>query len=123
MARMKISGGVTVDKEAAVINLGFDGEEPLAHISLDAASLEQFIRSLAPAREQMREIVVPSLDPYSRLDFVSAPAWHIPDTHNGPPGVLLALRHPGLGWVSFLLERERALQLADALRNQRQHLI
>lgn len=89
--RMTISAYVSPDEpEFAVIQLGMD-DEPRGHIKLIAAELEGFIHALATVREQMAEQV--------------------------PEYTLLALRHPGLGWLGFALEPPRASQIATALKN------
>jgi hypothetical protein len=114
MARMTCTAVPTDDRQSAVLQMHEDGK-PLAHMILDAASLEGLIRDLARVRARLAEEVTPELDPGARIDIEASPAWKIPRTHTGPPGVVLALRHPGVGWLGFLLDKERAQAIGKAL--------
>ena len=115
MGRMTLETGVSEDRQTAVLEMHEDGN-PLAHMLVDASTLEAVIRQLAVLRSQMAEEVTPALDPMSRLEAVPQPAWLVPNQHSGPGGVLMALRHPGYGWLGFLLEKENAHALGKALQ-------
>ena len=115
MSRMTLTAGLSEDKQTAVVEMREDGN-PLAHMIFDAATLEDAIHKLAQARAELADEVPQSLDPGSRLSAIRFPAWRVPDTHNGPSGTMaLALRHPGLGWLSFLLEEGRSREIGQAL--------
>ena len=118
MGKMTFVSGVSEDKQSAVVEMRED-DKALAHMTFDAATLEGLIRRLGECRATMTETVADELDPGSRLEVLPFPAWKVPDTHSGPSGtLLLALRHPGLGWLGFLLEEARARQIGTALTNR-----
>jgi hypothetical protein len=117
VANMELRYALSDDKSSMSIELrDKDANNPLGHIILDASELESVIRNLGKVRSGMAEPVAPELDPMSRIETEMYPAWKVPDTHNSPhPGVMLCLRHPGLGWLGFFLDRDRALLIGDAL--------
>lgn len=117
MGRMTFLAGVSADRDTTVIEMHEDGK-PLAHMFVDAATLEGLIRQLGQCRAAMNETVADEIDPGARIETLPSPGWRIPDTHSGPSGtVLMALRHPGLGWLGFLLEEARAREIGAALTN------
>lgn len=96
-------------------------DEIKASVTYDAASLEDNIHMLAEARAGMSEQVTPDLEIGMRLEAIADPRWR---TEAYPPagGSLLALRHPGLGWVSFLLPPQEARALGSSLVAQADQL-
>lgn len=113
MARMMIKQSVSADRQLCVIELHKNGA-PLGHIELDAASLEGLIHDLGKARASMIEEVSPSLDPGSRIEAVVNPSFLVPkDLEIGKR--VLALRHPGLGWVAFLLTLDYSKEIGRLL--------
>lgn len=86
----------------------------LGGMGLTAADMDDLIARLARARAAMTDIVPPLLEPGARLQATPAPAWHTKH-QNDLQGILLALRHPGLGWLSFLLPPDSATGLAQAI--------
>jgi hypothetical protein len=78
---------------------------------LDAAEIEALIDQLAVARAALAPMVPADVDPGTRVRVLSDPRWVIPadDQYDGR---VLALRHPGLGWLGFLFPRPEALQVA-----------
>jgi len=89
-------------------------DEPKAHMILDAAELEDQIHFLSQAREAMAEPVTPDLEVGMRLRALGDPRWKTEPYH--PHGAaLLALRHPGMGWMSFLLPPHEARSLGQSL--------
>ena len=116
MAKMIYQVGRHDDGQSAVLNMQQDGRpETLQHLILDAPSLDDLIGTLSKVRATLPEIVTPTLDPGARLDIQADPAWLVPDAHSGPPGIVLALRHAGLGWLGFHLPKDGAKALSDAL--------
>lgn len=97
--------------DQALIQMDVDGE-PKAHMFVEASDLSKIIAALSEIRMQMTEEVTPVLDPVARLDMVVDPAWR---AELKPEGTALALRHPGLGWIGFLLPPESASELAEHL--------
>lgn len=115
MTRMTLATGISEDGQTAVIEMHEDGK-PLAHMFVDASSLEEVIERLGDLRAHMAEGVPLDLDPCSRIKATSFPSWRIPDTHSGPDGtVLFALRHPGLGWIGYILDEATARGQGRAL--------
>jgi hypothetical protein len=110
---MELRNNTSPDRQAVSIELRMDGAK-LGHIVLEAAELDDYIHKLADHRAELIDAVSSQLDPGSRLDVIVGPAWGVPH----PPhelGKVLALRHPGFGWLSFLLPAEDARALAKAL--------
>ncbi|WP_421722923.1 hypothetical protein [Bauldia sp.] len=119
MPRMNLKVTIDEDRNSAIIEL-YEEETLLGHIIYDASTLDQLISELARIRAELRDVVTPELEPFSRVSGTDYPAWRVPDQHSGPPGTaLLTLRHPGLGWLAFLLEPERADDIARALVDYR----
>lgn len=113
MDRMEIRTRHNNTKEYVTIELLMNGEA-LGHIHLDASSAEKYIHDLALHRSALVDQVPAELDPGSRLEALVDPIWKIPD-HKTPHGRVLALRHPGLGWLSFVFPDKEAVQIAEWL--------
>jgi hypothetical protein len=113
MARMTLK--CRVDEPAQEVILQTEMEDkPLAHVRLDAPSVDQLIQDLGKHRATLRDEVPRQLDPGSRLQGIYDPAWRVPsDSH--PAGRIIAFRHPGLGWLSFVLPENEAAAIADWL--------
>jgi hypothetical protein len=95
--------------------LGADNE-----IAVDSVQLDEMILALAAARARMVEPVPaePLSGPLKREAVIIDPAWRT----NFPPnpslnGLMLRLRHPGYGWLTFLLPHHECISLADWLSN------
>ena len=94
-----------------------DNDKPLAHISLDAATTENHIHDLAKQRASLIEQVTPDLDPGSRIEAIVDPVWRI-SQNRVAQGRILCLRHPGLGWLSFVLPDKEAASMAEWLTKE-----
>lgn len=114
MSQMTYQAGVTENRDAVVLELRQD-EKALARIILDAPTVHDLIRNLAKCRAALLETIAVELDPGARIEVTQSPAWRIPDKHSGSFGTVLALRHPGMGWLGFVIEPERAQQIGQAL--------
>lgn len=88
-----------------------DGRQA-AWLGLEAPELDQFIRQLAQCRATLSEQVAEALEPNARLKAVFHPNANVSPIEQGR---LLALRHPGLGWVSFVFSDDEARRLAELL--------
>lgn len=75
--------------------------------------LDTLVRTLADLRALMSDPVPRTLDPGARLTVLSDPAWQVkpPAPGTGRDVAVLALRHPGLGWLGFLLPQLEAAAL------------
>lgn len=101
----------------AVIRLD-EGEKPLGVVFLDAVDLEDHIFTLARIRSGLKDQVTPALERNARILAVPNPTWQLQPSKDGK-AVVLALRHPGFGWVSFQFDMTKAehlvLNIADLL--------
>lgn len=89
----------------------------LAHVALEVPELDSLVRLLADLRAGLDDPVPASLDPGARLVALVDPLWQakLPSSPDAPDGVTLALRHPGLGWLGFLLPPCEAAALGQSL--------
>jgi hypothetical protein len=113
MARMELRSRVDATRQNAVIEMWMDGK-PLGHVIFDAATLEGHISVLADQRANMVDEVPKELEPGARLEAIVDPAWRVPANHPAE-GIVLALRHPDLGWLSFVFPHKEARSIADWL--------
>lgn len=83
---------------------------PVASVfEMEAAEVDDFIANLALMREGMSEPVTPRLEPVARLRVIPDPAWKVTASEHGP---VLSLRHPGLGWLGFVVPPHEATHMA-----------
>jgi hypothetical protein len=79
-----------------------------------AEELSGVIEMFMTMRMQLMDEVPRELDPGSRVVGIEDPIWR-----GGPgedrPGIHLAIRHPGIGWLGFHLPEESAKSLRDLL--------
>ena len=92
------------------------GDAPLGHIILEMPEVEDAIHNLAAARAAMADQVPLEIEPAARILALDNPLWgtKLP-TKASKPGVGLALRHPGLGWIVSLLPKEEAANIGQSL--------
>jgi hypothetical protein len=116
---------VTLDasKSAATIDL-LTGGKPATRIELQARELDAVLAVLGEARATMRD-GVPFNTPEQRNArelVVLNPTWRAdPQLHPSLSGIFLRLRHPGFGWLTFLLPHHEAQSLGSWLvKNARQ---
>lgn len=113
MARVDYRIGVADDRSFVRIETAVDGEvKAWSHTS--APELEAVIEIFADARMQLADEVPREIDPGTRIRAVDNPAVRMqrsPQTN----GILLALRHPGIGWTSFHLPEEEARRFVSDL--------
>lgn len=90
------------------------GGEELAVSLLEAADLEELIEGLAMARARLIDQVPLALDNNIRVVGVPNPAHRV---LRGPPdtGCILAVRHPGYGWLHYMLPPAAATKLSRDL--------
>ena len=101
------------DARTATLALALDGEVVGSGVFEDAASLDGFIALLGAVRAAMNDRVPEKLDPSPRLQTTENPNWWVYDPK--PEGHMMALRHPGFGWLGFVLPEPSAVSLAGWL--------
>jgi hypothetical protein len=113
----RLSLNLSDDKSSATLALLRDGKAA-NEISLRPAQLDLIIAKLGEARAVMSEQVPPQppQDAGTRELAVIDPIWRTdPPLHAGLDGVVLRLRHPGFGWVTFILPHNEAVSLGKWL--------
>jgi hypothetical protein len=113
VAAIKITVKSSDDRET--LHLQFDEEDRLlGHVVLDGASAEQLTHEIAGHRARLKELPAKELDIGSRVDAVFDPIW-LGYGKNTDQGRLLALRHPGFGWLGFIIPDHKAAAMAKWL--------
>ena len=107
MGRMTATVDMTPDHQMVVLQFYEDGKA-LGHLLLTGAETEHLIGRLSDGRASLAESVPVTLDPGSRLPVTAAPEWAVRERPPGEASKVLALRHPGIGWLAFHLEKDRA---------------
>jgi hypothetical protein len=113
MGRMTMKVWTSEGKEYVGLQLEED-DKPLGHILFDGATAEKHIHDVARHRAELAEQVTPELDPGSRLEAIIDPIWRV-QGYRLTEGRLLSFRHPGLGWLSFVLPDKEAVSIAEWL--------
>jgi hypothetical protein len=112
---MGLQGVLSEDLQKVTMTLLMDGG-PLGHIIMEAPEVELLIHQMAAFRANMAEAVPMDIEPRARMVATDDPAWKAKIPSNAPkPGVVLALRHPGLGWLTHLLPKGEAHKLGQSL--------
>jgi hypothetical protein len=114
MAKIELAARTDSDRQHVLLELRLEGK-PFGQISLSGSDAEQHIHMIAKHRAKLSDRVSRDLDPGSRLDAIYDPIWRTPTHRAATHGLLLALRHPGLGWLSFLLPHHEAAALGQWL--------
>lgn len=107
---------VANDKMTATVRVCSEGS-PETTLTLTAQEIDTLIKGLSRARFDMA-VPQPAEPKGQSIDFQADPAWrtrHSP--HPSLPGILLYLRHGGIGWQGFMLPYHEAQALGDWLVN------
>lgn len=99
------------DKNIAILQIEQD-MEPLAHVMLPPPELSNLIEKLGKTRAAMPDQIPPELSPGSRLPFINSPAWHV---EQRGAELLVAIRHPGYGWLAFTMPENEADKFSSAV--------
>ncbi len=108
---------LAADKSHVLLKLVED-DKPAGQATLNATELDNVIAGLGEFRASLADSVSaePKQDAESREFVVIDPAWRTERSpHAEIDGVLVRLRHIGLGWVSFLLPRKEGSALGKWL--------
>jgi hypothetical protein len=93
--------------------------EPPVSLSMDARGLDGLLRNLAEVREAMAEQHPLDFALGQKVSALHNPRWVTePDLMNWDS--LVHLRHPGYGWLHFLIPKAEAAKLAGSLQAQAQ---
>lgn len=113
----QIGIGIQVSHDGQKVNISItEGNQPLAHAILEIPELEQLIEGLSVARSKMADPVPNEIEPSGITKAIDDPIWRTRLPKNAPnPGVLLLLRHPGLGWLSAFFPQHEAANLGQSL--------
>lgn len=82
--------------------------------TMDAAELDKLIEQAAQRRESLQPEVAQER-PTGAIAAVSGPAWYVEPLHGG---TALQIRHPGFGWLAFVIPAEHRAQLLGLLLQQ-----
>jgi hypothetical protein len=113
MDQVAIRAGIDKTKEHVVVQIDVK-EKALAHILLSGPDAEAFINEVAKQRSALAEGVIPDLDPGYRVTAMVDPTWRMPN-HRIQQGRILHVRHPGMGWLTFVFPEKQAAQIAEWL--------
>jgi hypothetical protein len=113
--------GLADDRSHVVVKL-LNDDTVARQSTLNASELDKVIASLREFRAALTEQVrpEPNQDAGSREVLVVDPAWSTERSpHSDIGGVVMRLRHIGLGWVSFLLPRSEGRALGKWLTDSK----
>jgi hypothetical protein len=105
------------DQDAIAFEMAENGTS-LAKAILDASDIDNIISILSKARMSLKDEVPRALEPQARLEAVLDPVWKCPAKHSGE-GKVLAVRHPGLGWLAFDFPEDQATEVGQWLSGAR----
>jgi hypothetical protein len=97
---------LTVDEESSgvVLRILSEGHEVFS-TRLEAPELDELIRGLGDGRAQLTDEVSPQLDEGARITNVVKNPSYLVGTNSPEAKALIALRHPGFGWLGFQFRR------------------
>lgn len=103
--------------ERMKIEITPQGDEPPGEIILSTYELDTVILNLAKARAKMKPEIPRTLDPRPVFkNVVGGAMFHISPGASGPQAkvdVVLAVSHPGMGWIAFPMPAAEAMKLAE----------
>lgn len=91
-----------------------DGEIAASKLTLDLADVEALIAGLAQLRMAMTPEIVREVPESAHRTGVLGPPWAVA-RHPSAKEKTLFVRHPGFGWVTFVLPPEEAQKMGNAL--------
>ncbi len=105
------------DLKEAVVELWMD-DQPLGHITLAAPALERLIQRLAECRASLADAVPTTYEHLSTASgIIIDPSWSVL-AGAGERQKILAFRHPGMGWLPFVLPEHQQIALSKVLAAQ-----
>jgi hypothetical protein len=91
-----------------------EGDKTAVSVALSAKDLDNFISHLALQREKMAERVPTSLEAGTQIRGQNDPTWACVGAKEAT-GPVLAIRHPGFGWLGFQFSPDKSRAIAAAL--------
>lgn len=86
--------------------------------SLNPAKVEEIIQELSDLREELAPQVAASIPAGKRMFCTPEPIWDV-SGENRADGKALLIRHPGLGWIGFLIPHDDCKRLAKKLTGKK----
>lgn len=111
------------ENTSGTLNLSHDGEQvflewsgPAGKVAVTGTDIDNLIAQISRYRRVMQPPVIAHLERLGPFeDVILNPAWVVqPEMMTETP--LMHLRHPGLGWLTFLIPRSEASQMAEVLK-------
>lgn len=111
MATFEFRTATAEDRSSITIEIIVD-EVSIGHAVMDARELDGFIMSLSLHRAGLKERVAD--EPDADLPSVPYPDWRISQA-DADGDRLLGFRHPGFGWLGFLLDEDSLQEIREVL--------
>ena len=97
-----------------------EGDKAWGHVTVELPEFTDLMGHLAEYRMKFSEPVPRQIDPGTRSEATVSPVWSVTTLTNPPEGVeagsvLLQIRHPGYGWLSFVVPPKDAMTLSRGL--------
>lgn len=98
-------------------SVSIEWQADVQNVNLGAAELDLLIAKLARLRAEIEPTHRAHFIPGQRVAAIPKPHWYTePDILSGD--TLIHLRHPGFGWLSFLIPASDAVRMADYIQAQ-----
>jgi hypothetical protein len=91
-----------------------DGQTWARQTPLDPAKVEEMIQQLSDLRETLAPQVAAAIQPGQRMFVTPEPIWDVSGEIRDDGKVLL-IRHPGIGWIGFIVPHDDCRRLAKKL--------
>ena len=104
----------TDDKKSRLVIKFDDVSLEGGELSLDAEQVDELISCLSKIRAEIAPPISSEIIQGTALDAIYDPRWETTAIHES--NRLLVFRHPGLGWVSFVMPQEEAAHLGACLQ-------
>lgn len=95
-----------------------DGSLTVLGKRLTTAQVDDLVHGLLQARSEMKPAVAMSLTPDHKLLHVDQPAFAV---GKGLSHIVLAVRHPGAGWLGLMLDERAAALMASSITKRLSH--
>ncbi len=102
---------ITVNNEKTTLTISINGANA---ISLDAISLSEFIQLLSKIRVDLKPQEIADI-PNQNKKVLTSPLsrFYIEPLTDQPGSIVIAMFHPGPGWIGLVLDHDKAGHLRD----------